>query len=71
MSSFIFFIESGTVRLWLFPKVKMKGKDFKQIQGIKTATTVQLKTQWRTSRTVSESGKNDEIQSQGEYLKGY
>ena len=41
--------------LWLFPKVKM-------IQDIKAATTVQLKTSLkRTSRTASESGKNDGI----------
>jgi hypothetical protein len=45
---------------WLFPKVKMtiKGKRFELIQDIETATTAQLKTQKRTSRTASESENN-------------
>ena len=59
---------------WLFPKVKMtmKGKRFESIQDIETATTAQLKTRKRTSRTGSESGKNDGkcVRSEGEYFEG-
>ena len=48
---------------WLFPKAKMtmRGKRFELIQDIETAMTAQLKTQKRTSRTASESGKNGGI----------
>ena len=48
---------------WLFPKVKitLKGKRFESIQEIEAATTAQLKIRKRTSRTASESGKNDGI----------
>jgi hypothetical protein len=61
---------------WLFPKVKMtlKGKRFESIQDIEAATTAQLKTLTkRTSRTASESGKNDGInvfEARGSILRG-
>ena len=60
---------------WLFPKVKMimKGKGFESIQDIEAATTAQLKTRKRTSRTASKSGKNDGIsvfEARGSILRG-
>jgi hypothetical protein len=39
----------------------LKDKHFDSVQDIEAATTAQLKTRKRTSRTASESGKNDGI----------
>ena len=56
------------------PKAKwpFRVKKFESIQDIKPATTAQLKTRYRTSRTASESGKNNGISvfQQGVYFKG-
>ena len=59
---------------WLFPKLKMamKGKRFILFQN-EAATAAQLKTRKRTSRTASESGKNDGIsvfEARGSILRG-
>ena len=51
----------------------MKGKRFESIQDIEVATTAQLKTRKKTSRSVSESGKNDGIsvfEARGSILRG-
>jgi hypothetical protein len=51
----------------------MKSKRFESIQDIEAATTEQLKTRKRTSRTASKSGKSDGIsvfEARGECFEG-
>jgi len=60
---------------WLFPKIKitMKGKCFESIHDIEAAMTAQRHSRKRTSRTASESGKNDGIsvfKARGSILMG-